>query len=134
MTDQETLPKAALTPRQERLIVELTRTTDVQAAARAAGVGRTTAHRWLHQPDFAEELRRSRTATYGEALNSIKALATRAAGRLAGLLDTQDERLLRCTCNDILRHALRIHEFEEIEQRLRAIEQQMNRINPGESR
>ncbi len=121
----------ALNPRQQRLIIELTRSSDVQAAARAAGVGRTTAYRWLQEKSFADELSRARNRIYGEALSSIKSLTTRAARTLGELMETDDERLRRNICNDILRHAFRVREQEEVECRLITIE---NRIQAMEER
>ena len=49
--DQETF-----TPRQQQLLVALVRDANVQVAAQAVGVSRTTAHQWMKQPAFQEEL------------------------------------------------------------------------------
>lgn len=53
---QEKVP-SPLTDRQQKLLIELVRTNDIKAACRAAGIGRTTAYRWLDQPEFSNELR-----------------------------------------------------------------------------
>ena len=125
-------PAAELTPRQQKLIVELTRTPDIQTAAKAADVGRTTAHRWLREEVFAEEMRRARSATYDEALNAMKSFTSRAAETLVNLINTEDERLRRHICNDILRHALKVRESEEIERRLLNIEKAIESRANGE--
>lgn len=123
MNPEKNPNEAPLTARQQALIVELTRVPDVQAAAKAAGVGRTTAYRWLRTEAFTAELRRARDATYNEALSALKSLTERATRKLAGLMETGDERLLRHVCNDVLRHAIKTRELERIETRLDAIEQ-----------
>lgn len=115
-----------LTARQQRLLIELVKNPNIQTAARTAGVGRTTAYRWLAQPDFADELNRRRNEAMNEALSSVKSLTARAAQELVRLLDTQDERLLRHICNDILGHAIKVRETEQIEQRLAKLEKQLN--------
>lgn len=115
-----------LTPRQQRLLVELVKNPDIQAAAKAAGVGRTSTYRWLKQPAFETELSRLRNLAMNEALSTVKAHTARAATELTGLLDTQDERLKRQICNDILTHAIRVREQEEIERRLTALERKID--------
>jgi phage terminase small subunit len=120
-----------LTARQQQLLVELVKNSDLQQAARTAGVGRTTVYRWLADPRFSAELARLRNETMKEALDSVKALTTRAAQELAGLMDTEDERLKRLLCNDILGHAIKVRELEEIERRLDRMEERMNRETKG---
>ena len=115
-----------LTARQQRLLVELVKNPDLQSAARAAGVGRTTAYRWLDQPAFAGELSQRRNEAMKEALSSIKAHTARAATELTRLLDTDDERLRWRICSEILRNAIKVRELEEIEQRLMLVEQKLN--------
>lgn len=118
--------RKGLTVRQQRLLVELVTNPDLQAAAKAAGVGRTSAYRWLKQPDFEEELARLRNHAMNKALDSVKAHTARAAAELTGLLDTEDERLRWRICSEILRNAIKIRELEEIEQRLLKIEKKLN--------
>lgn len=125
--DDEVQPETGkeLTARQQRLLMELVRNPNIKAAARVAGVGRTTAYRWLAQPEFTDELHRRRNEAMNEALGSVKSLTARAAQELVRLLDTEDERLLRLICNDILGHAIKVRETEQIEQRLTQLEKQL---------
>ncbi|HOO21917.1 MAG TPA: hypothetical protein PL011_11085, partial [Kiritimatiellia bacterium] len=58
----------ALTPRQQALISALVAEPDVQKAAQAARVGRTTAYTWLKQPGFRDELVRRRDAVLSDAM------------------------------------------------------------------
>ena len=129
--DGKTEKSNELTARQQRLLIELVKNTDLQKAARTAGVGRTTVYRWLEDSRFAAVLARLRNETMKDALDSVKALTARAAQELAGLLDTEDERLKRLLCNDILGHAIKVRELEEIERRLVRMEERMNQETKG---
>ena len=46
-------PVATSGNRRERLVLALLATPTIKAAAEVAGVPERTAHRWLHEPDFA---------------------------------------------------------------------------------
>jgi hypothetical protein len=118
-------PAPRLAPRQLALISALVCNPDLQAACKAAGVSRTTAYRWLKHPAFGEELARQRDAVLTEALAAVKTHATQAVTELATLLTAKDERLRRLVCNDILAHALRVRELEDIERRLLILEKRM---------
>jgi len=120
-----------LTDRQKCLLVELVRTTDIQAAAKTASVARSTVYRWLQDPVFAEELTRKRNQTMNEALESVKTLTGRAARELGALLDTEDERLRRQICRDILAHSVKVRELEQIEQRLTRLEDKVKNQTQG---
>ncbi len=118
----EVSPSMELTLRHQRLISALVVDPDVLAACKVAGVGRSTAHRWLRDPAFRAELARQRDAVLVEALDSVKTHAARAMMELAGLLQSKDDRLRRLICNDLLNHAIRVREMEDIERRLVALE------------
>jgi hypothetical protein len=120
-------PRNALPARQQQLLIELVKNPDLQAACKRAGVGRTTAYRWLEQAAFAEELSRRRTEAMNEALDSVKALTSKAAEVLAALLDSNNESIRRMVCRDIFRHAVKVRELEDIEQRLDQLEQMMRK-------
>lgn len=112
----------AFTARQKKLLAAFVVNPDVQAACKAAGIGRTTAYRWLREPAFRDALGRERDAVLTEALSAVKAHVTRAVSELAKLLKAKDDRLRRLACNDILGHALKVRELEDIEARLAALE------------
>jgi hypothetical protein len=52
----------------------------------------------------------------------VKTHAVTAVRQLAGLLGSADERLRRQVCKDIIEHALRVRELEDVEQRVTALE------------
>jgi hypothetical protein len=126
--------KKGLDARQARLLAELVRNPDVQAAARTAGVGRTTVYRWLKDPAFAGELARLRNEVMDEALGSVKSLTTRAAEELHRLLGTDNERLRRLVCKDILSYSIRVREVEGLERRLACLEEKINQQMKGKLR
>jgi hypothetical protein len=120
-----------LTARQEKLLSFLAGNPNIQAAAKAAGVGRTTAHRWLKESAFREELTRRRHTALTEAMNSVQTCTARAVEELVNLMDSSNEWLRRQICMDILNCSLKIREVEQVEQRLDAIEKAMELKNPN---
>lgn len=119
--------KDSLNARQRKLLAALVKAPDIQAACKETGVGRTTAHRWLKNPVFREELTRLRDDALSDALSHIKMFTAQAVEQLAILMRSQDERLRRQACNDILSHSLSVREKESFDRRLQAVERQMGR-------
>ena len=66
-----------------------------------------------------------------EALASVKTHATRAVAELAALLTAKDDRLRRLVCNDLLAHAMKVRELEDIERRLDALEKALAKKEKG---
>ena len=120
MTQNET--STALSPRQDKAILALLTTPTVDQAARTAGVGRTTVHRWLNDEDFRDELRRRRTAIADAALDTFKVYVLRSVDTLSGLLDSENEKVRRLAAKDILEYVFRVREQQEIESRLARLE------------
>lgn len=129
--EQQETVGTTLTPQQARLLAALVCNPDMQAAADSVGVGRTTAYRWLNQPGFREEIRRRRNEAFAEAMATVTTRAKCAVDGLLGLLDVGDPRLRRLVCNDILGHAIRIHDLEDVERRLTALEEAAKKRGGG---
>ncbi len=125
--DDDEPAERSISPRQEKLVAALLTQPDIQSAAKTAGVGSTTAHRWLKQPAFQEALTHQRDELMRESLSSVKIHAGRAVRELSRLLDNPDARLRRMVCNDILQHVVRVHEMLDIDVRLLALEKEMAR-------
>ena len=123
-----------LTARQEKLLSILAGNPNIQAAAKAAGIGRSTVHRWLKEPDFREELTRRRNMALTEAMNSVQAYTAQAVEELVKLLGSSNEWIRRQVCMDVLNCSHKIREVEQIEQRLDAIEKAMELKNPNSRR
>lgn len=65
---------AQLTSKQLAVLEALLSGSNVSAAAKAAGVHRSTIHEWLHQPPFQaalEDARRTRTLAVKDALHAM---------------------------------------------------------------
>ena len=122
-----------LTPRQLKLICILAENPIIKSAAEQAGVGRTTAHRWLKEPLFQEELTRRRHCILKDAMGSVQSHTTRAVQELVKLLDSSNEWLRRQTCKDILNYSLKVREIEDVEKRLRALEEALNPLQQSRS-
>jgi hypothetical protein len=60
-----------------------------------------------------------------EAFGTLENSLTKAVNVLTGLLDTNDSRLKRLVCNDIIDHILQHKEIEDLDKRLVAIEQRL---------
>ena len=124
-------PEPELTFLQQKLLRALLVDPGIQPACESAGVGRTTAHSWMKDPAFTEELARQRDAVLSEAMDSVKTHAARAMAELAGMLCSKDDRLRRMICNDILGHAMKVRELQDIEGRLAALEKALKAQNKG---
>jgi hypothetical protein len=127
--DDAPKPEDQLKPKQMRLVAALVSHADIHSACKAANVGRTAAHRWLKQPAFQEELTRQRDAVLGEALANVRTHTARAVTELAALLNEPDGHLRRLACHDILTHALKIRNTEDIERRLKMLEKSLKKPN-----
>ncbi len=64
-------PRDALSVPQARALAALLKGSNVEAAARAAGVSRATVHRWLKQEDFSAVFRTERVAIVDRAASVI---------------------------------------------------------------
>ena len=118
-TEQQLKP---LTPRQIKLIRLLAENPNIKAATKQAGIGRTTAHRWLKETAFQEELSRQRHTMLSEAMNSVQSHTTRAVQELIKLMDSPNDWLRRQICKDVLNYSLKIRAIEDVEKRLTALE------------
>jgi len=110
------------TQSREILLDALLHSPDVSAAAKAADVSRPTVYRWLQDPDFAAELKQKRDAMLDSAIESIKSHSGKAADTLAGMLQSNDERIRRMAAKDLLDYAFRVLENRDVLQRLADVE------------
>lgn len=76
-----------LTPTQQRAVVALLAERDIKSAAKAAGVGEATLHRWLHgNAAFQEALREAQTELFAESTRLLARLQSVAVASLASVL------------------------------------------------
>lgn len=118
-----------LTARQSRAIPLIIDSASYTEAAQRAGISRKTFYQWLKQPEFKAEVDRQRGEVVSEAFGVLSQSITKAVETLAKLLDSADERTKRLTANDIIGHILRHKEVDELEGRIAAIEQRLERTD-----
>jgi phage terminase small subunit len=114
-----------LTTRQRKAIPLIVSGHTYTEGCEKAKINKTTFYKWLKEPDFKAEFDRQRNEITDEAFAILSQNLTKAVETLTGLMDTQDNRLKRLVCNDIIEHILQHREIEEINNRLTAIEQRL---------
>lgn len=116
-----------LTPKQRRAVAALVEHGEIQAAATAANVARSTLYEWLQQPAFTSALRDAEAAALRELTRGLLALGKRATGAIAGVLDDPDATAaakLRAA-DVVLGKLLQLRELVELEERVAALEQRI---------
>lgn len=114
-----------LTARQLKAIPFIVSSPTYTEGVRKAKVSRKTFYQWLKQPEFKAELDRQQEEIAAEAFGVLSQGLTKAVEALVALLDTQDERLKRLVCGDIIEYVLKVRENKELEERLELIEQSL---------
>lgn len=130
MDQQQKNPQTTeLGDKQRHLLGILAETPNVTEAARQAGIGRSTAQRWLRDPAFKAALSSIRQQSMEDAMNSVHSYTAKAVEGLVQLMDSQNEWLRRMACLDILSRSLKIREVEAVEERLSALEKALEKQN-----
>jgi len=122
---QQNDKKPKLAGRQLKAIPLIVASTTYTEGCKKAKLNRTTFYEWLKIPEFKAELERQRDEVASEAFGVLSQSLTKAVETLTGLLDTQDGRLKRLVCKDIIEHILKYKEVKDLEERLAAIEQRL---------
>jgi hypothetical protein len=90
-------------------------------------VDRKTFYRWLEDPLFKQELERQQKAISEQALGMLAQNVTGAIERLASLVNDNDKRLGRLASKDLLDYHVKYVELQDLEKRLTAIEEKLNK-------
>jgi hypothetical protein len=117
-----------LTIRQRGAIPYLAAAPSIREGCRRARIRTETYYQWIKQPAFEFALKKQREDIFQEALQTLSASVQNAVDSLTGLISTENESLKRAVCNDILGHVFKVRELKEIEERLTALENEMNGI------
>lgn len=117
--------KKKLTDRQLKAIPIIVTSPTYSEGCKKAKLNRTTFYQWLKEPKFKAELDRQRDDVAAEAFGVLSQSLTKAVETLTGLLDTKDDRLKRLVCKDIIEHILKRKEIEDLDERLKVIEQRL---------
>jgi phage terminase small subunit len=115
-----------LTERQLKAIPHLVAAPTYTEGAEKAQISRKTLYEWLKNPEFREELDYQRDEVTRQTLDELEQGMTKAVNTLVGLLDTEDQRLKRLVCNDIIEHVLKHRVILDFEQRLDWIEDKLS--------
>jgi hypothetical protein len=112
-------------PKKESAIVALLTARTIEEAAKTANVPVRTLYRWLKEPEFDRAYRRAKRAAFGQATSRLQqGAAAAAATMLKIMIDAgvpASTRLKAADC--VFGHAKNAIEIEEIEARLRALEE-----------
>ena len=95
-----------------------------QQAAKQAGVSESTVARRLREPAFREQVAAARSETVARTAAQLTAAGTAAVRTLLQLLDSRSDTARLGAARAILEMATSYREGEQLEARLRALEQQ----------
>ena len=115
-----------LTERQLKAIPHIVTAATYTESIKRAKISRKTFYEWMKIPTFKQELIRQREEIAKEAFGVLEQSLTKAVENLVGIIDTEDERLKRLACNDIIEHILKYREIQNLEKRLAQVETQLS--------
>lgn len=111
-----------LTPRQIRVLPHLLASPTYEEAAKRAGISVKQIFIWLRDPNFQKELRKHQGLIFASSISTLKAATERAVQTLINCLGDTDSRVRLSAAEKILTNAYKGMEICEIEERLQAIE------------
>jgi hypothetical protein len=94
----------------------------VSKAAAQVGISRQALHRWIKEPEFAQELHQASSNIVLEASRRLAFLMMQAVDELEKMLNSDVPRDKIRAAELILSHALRLRELTDIEERITALE------------
>lgn len=115
--------KSSLTRRQLYVLPFLISNPSIELAAKQAGISAKQIFDWLNQPAFRQELENRKNEAVNQAVDRLKATASKACDTLIGLLDhAESESVRHRVAVDMLNMTLKFMEFRDVEQRIRKLE------------
>lgn len=103
----------------------------IAEAAKSAGISEATAYRWMREPGFGDALAAARRAAFADTLHSMQGVAMEAVTNLRRLM-TCGLPSVECRASiALLDGALRARETEDVDERLRLLEDVASRIQSG---
>jgi len=117
-----------LTTTQQRAIAALLSERDIRAAAKKAGVGERTLHRWLDDPAFQAELKTAETRAIDAAIRRLAELSGLAVDTLsAAMNDEQTPPATKIRAAEVvLTKRPLLKELYDLEARIAALESRLN--------
>jgi hypothetical protein len=115
--------RSSLTRRQLHVLPFLISNPSIELAAKQAGVSAKQIFDWLNQSAFRQELENRKNEAVNQAVDRLKATASKACDTLIGLLDhAESESVRHRVAIDLLNMTLKYMEFKDVEQRIRKLE------------
>src|ERR1700722_11424863 len=115
--------KEKLTRRQLYALPFLISNSSVESAAKQSGISAKQIFDWLNQSAFRQELENRKNEAVNQAVDRLKAIASKACDTLIGLLDhAESESVRHRVAVDMLNMTLKFMEFKDVEQRIRKLE------------
>jgi hypothetical protein len=115
--------RSSLTRRQLHALPFLISNPNIELAAKQAGISAKQIFDWLNQPAFRQELENRKNEAVDQAVDRLKATASKACDTLIGLLDNAGSESVRHrVAIDLLNMTLKYMEFKDVEQRIRKLE------------
>jgi len=94
----------------------------IEETCRRAEISKPTFYSWLKDDNFKTELKKQRDILIKESLDKLKCAINKATEGLIKLMESSREDVRRLACSEVLKHALKSIEIEEIEERLEKVE------------
>jgi len=118
--------------KKEEAIVALLSHPNIEAAARAVGIGTTTLTRWLQLPEFDTAYRKARRAAHSQSIARLQQISGAAVSVLAKImLDANTPASVRVRAAEcVINHANKGIEIEDIEARVATLEQGPQKTEP----
>jgi hypothetical protein len=110
--------------KKEEAIAALLSQPNLEAAARATGIGTTTLLRWQKDPEFDAAYRAARRAAFGQSIARLQQGSSAAATTmLKMMIDPSTPASVRVRAAEcVLNHAVKAIEIEDIEARVAELE------------
>ncbi len=123
----------SLTPKQRAAIAALLTHTSKTAAAKAAGVNRSTLTRWERDSDFVAALREAEGRVIFDISRRLAVLAREAVDTLGDAMRGEANAGQRAAANAVVTHLLKVREMVAVEARLEELETRLAALEALES-
>jgi transposase-like protein len=121
-----------LSERQLAVLLALLDERTVAAAARKAGVGRSTVYQWLkEEPLFRQAVGQARAKLFEEALDLLNSGMAKAIEKLLETLDHGSATLRLKAASEIARLGMEMRSTHDIEAKLQELEERADRMLVG---
>ena len=115
---------AKFSRKMEDAVAALLTQSNVEAAARSAGISVATLMRWQKEPEFQKALREARRAAFGQAIARLQQMPGAAVAMLGKIMvdQTAPPSTKVRAAEVIINHAAKAIEIEDIEARVTELE------------